>query len=64
MCRGLDILFCGRTNRVSKFVLHSNNPGHPLFNMYCKCNFHIHREASEEAQQLLSSCLLLPGGHC
>lgn len=39
ICRGLDILFCGRTNRVKKFILRTNVPGHPLFNMYLKCNF-------------------------
>ena len=47
MCRGLDILFCGRTNRVTKFVLHSNVPGHPLFNAYCKANFRIHRHTAQ-----------------
>ena len=42
MCRGLDVLFCGRTKRVKKFVLRTNVPGHPLFNMYIKCNFVLH----------------------
>ncbi|KAK9803064.1 hypothetical protein WJX73_005354 [Symbiochloris irregularis] len=40
--RGLDILFCGHTHRVKKFVLRTNVPGHPLFNMYTKCNFTLH----------------------
>ena len=35
----MDILFCGSTHRVKKFVLRTNVPGHPLFNMYIKCNF-------------------------
>jgi len=39
--RGLDILFCGKTHRVKKFVLHTNPPGHLEFNMYTKCNFEI-----------------------
>jgi hypothetical protein len=38
-CRGLDILFNGKTHRVRKFVLHTNVPGHPDFNVYAKCNF-------------------------
>ncbi|BDA50963.1 probable UPF0183 protein C16orf70 homolog at N-terminal half [Coccomyxa sp. Obi] len=37
--RGLDILFHGKTHRVRKFVLHTNVPGHPDFNVYAKCNF-------------------------
>ena len=48
VCRGLDILFCGRTNRVIKFVLHSNVPGHVLFNVYRKANFRIHRHACQQ----------------
>ena len=40
--RGVDILFCGRTHRVKKFVLRTNVPGHPLFNLYLKCNFVLH----------------------
>ncbi len=38
-CRGLDILFDGRTHKVRKFVLRTNVPGHPDFNVYAKCNF-------------------------
>ena len=38
-CRGLDILFDGQTHKVKKFVLHTNVPGHPDFNVYAKCNF-------------------------
>ncbi len=39
ICRGLDILFDGRTHKVRKFVLRTNVPGHPDFNVYAKCNF-------------------------
>uniref|UniRef100_A0A061R1P5 Upf0183 protein n=2 Tax=Tetraselmis sp. GSL018 TaxID=582737 RepID=A0A061R1P5_9CHLO len=39
--RGLDVIFCGRTHRVRKFVLHTNPPGHIEFNTYNKCNFEI-----------------------
>ena len=38
-CRGLDILFDGQTHKVRKFVLRTNVPGHPDFNVYAKCNF-------------------------
>lgn len=37
----MDILFCGKTHRVKKFVLHTNPPGHLEFNVYTKCNFEI-----------------------
>ena len=37
--RGLDLLFCGASHRLKKVVLHTNIPGHPDFNLYCKCNF-------------------------
>ena len=37
--RGLDILFNGHTHKVRKFVLRTNVPGHPDFNVYAKCNF-------------------------
>ena len=35
----MDILFDGRTHKVRKFVLRTNVPGHPDFNVYAKCNF-------------------------
>ena len=37
--RGLDALFCGTTHRLRKLVLHANQPGHPDFGIYSKCNF-------------------------
>lgn len=38
---GMDILFSCETNRVTKFVLHSNFPCHYNFNSYFMCNFEI-----------------------
>ncbi|KHN86875.1 UPF0183 protein T01G9.2 [Toxocara canis] len=36
-----DVCFDSMTNRVSKFVLHSNLPGHYDFGIYARCNFSI-----------------------
>ena len=41
-CRGLDLLFCGRTHRLKKIVLHTNLPNHVSFGMYNKCCFLIY----------------------
>lgn len=38
---GLDILFDAKTHSVTKFILHTNYPGHYNFNMYYRCNFQI-----------------------
>ncbi|CAG9529886.1 unnamed protein product [Cercopithifilaria johnstoni] len=38
---GVDILFDCITNRVQKFVLHTNLPGHFDFGIYARCNFCI-----------------------
>jgi len=38
---GIDILLDARTNRVKKFVLHTNFPGHYNFNMYHRCQFEL-----------------------
>ncbi|KAH7300618.1 hypothetical protein KP509_24G071700 [Ceratopteris richardii] len=46
--RGIDILFDGQTNRIKKFVLHTNFPGHTDFNSYIKCNFIIDCRPSDE----------------
>lgn len=48
---GMDVLFDARTNRVKKFILHTNFPGHYNFNMYHRCEFHLelsseHRRSS------------------
>lgn len=37
--RGLDVLFCGASHRLTKLVLHANPPGHPDFGVYARCNF-------------------------
>ena len=39
LCRGLDVLFCGQTHRIKKFVLHTNYPQHTSFGIYNKCHF-------------------------
>uniref|UniRef100_A0A1B6MN84 Uncharacterized protein n=1 Tax=Graphocephala atropunctata TaxID=36148 RepID=A0A1B6MN84_9HEMI len=38
---GMDILFDARTEKVKKFVLHTNYPGHYNFNTYQRCEFHL-----------------------
>ncbi|XP_054290277.1 PHAF1 protein CG7083-like [Macrosteles quadrilineatus] len=38
---GMDILFDARTQKVKKFVLHTNYPGHYNFNIYQRCEFHL-----------------------
>ncbi|KAI4467632.1 hypothetical protein MML48_2g00013289 [Holotrichia oblita] len=39
---GIDILFDARNHIVKKIVLHTNYPGHYNFNMYQRCEFHLH----------------------
>eukprot|EP00658_Telonema_sp_P-2_P080841 TRINITY_DN8127_c0_g1_i1.p2 TRINITY_DN8127_c0_g1~~TRINITY_DN8127_c0_g1_i1.p2 ORF type:complete len:169 (+),score=35.36 TRINITY_DN8127_c0_g1_i1:681-1187(+) len=38
---GIDLLFDGATHTVTKFVFHTNQPGHRDFNQYDKCHFSI-----------------------
>jgi hypothetical protein len=38
---GLDILFSSETNKVIKFIFHSNFPCHYNFNSYFMCNYEI-----------------------
>lgn len=38
---GLDILFDARTHSVTKFILHTNYPGHYNFNIYYRCDYKI-----------------------
>merc|ERR550539_142121 len=38
---GLDILFDGFAHKVKKFIIHTNQVGHPDFNRWCKCNFNM-----------------------
>ncbi|XP_047001854.1 PHAF1 protein CG7083 [Schistocerca americana] len=55
---GIDILFDAKTQKVKKFVLHTNFPGHYNFNMYHRCEFHLtlppdSRHGSEGSRQLI-----------
>ncbi|PNF19278.1 UPF0183 protein CG7083 [Cryptotermes secundus] len=55
---GMDILFDAKTQKVKKFVLHTNYPGHYNFNMYHRCEFHLTvppdtRQQSSDAGQLI-----------
>ncbi|KAL4426708.1 hypothetical protein ABPG77_004764 [Micractinium sp. CCAP 211/92] len=43
---GLDVLFCGATHRLKKLVLHANQPGHPDFGLYSRCNFRVYAPGS------------------
>lgn len=38
---GVDLLFCGRTHQVKKFILHTNYPNHYDFSIYERCEFRI-----------------------
>ncbi|KAF7258811.1 hypothetical protein EG68_03347 [Paragonimus skrjabini miyazakii] len=46
---GVDILFDARYHHVTKFVLHTNQPGEYTFNTYYRCLFEIPLPASHEA---------------
>jgi len=48
--RGMDLLFCGKTHRLKKIVLHTNPPGHSEFNIYAKCNFYLPINLAATAQ--------------
>lgn len=55
---GVDILFDAKTQKVKKFVLHTNFPGHYNFNMYHRCEFNLtlppdSRQDSESSRQLI-----------
>jgi len=41
---GMDILFDAKHNKVKKFILHTNFPGHYNFNMYQRCEFSLELE--------------------
>lgn len=43
-CRGLDVLFCGHSHCIKKFVLHTNLPNHTSFGTYNKCHFTLPAE--------------------
>lgn len=38
---GVDLLFCGKTHQLKKFILHSNYPCHYDFSIYERCEFNI-----------------------
>lgn len=38
---GIDVLFDANTQRIKKFILHTNYPGHYNFNMYHRCEFQL-----------------------
>lgn len=38
---GIDILFDGLTHNIKKFILHTNTPAQPNFNLYRKCHYTI-----------------------
>jgi len=44
---GIDLLFDARHNRVKKFILHTNFPGHYNFNMYHRCEFALSLSSSK-----------------
>lgn len=48
--RGIDVLFDGASHRAKKFVLHSNQVGHPDFNVYVKCNFAVEVPADDNGR--------------
>jgi len=48
---GLDILFDAKNNKVKKFILHTNFPGHYNFNMYHRCEFSLSLSTSSPVAQ-------------
>eukprot|EP01147_Barroeca_monosierra_P002397 gene2397-5344_t len=60
---GIDILFDGLTKRISKFVLHTNLPGHFDFGQYAKCNFQLiinkDQIKSESSSQSIGASVVL-----
>ncbi|XP_065200197.1 PHAF1 protein CG7083 [Planococcus citri] len=48
---GLDILFDAKTQRMKKFILHTNYPGHYNFNMYNRCDFRICLNAEKQVPE-------------
>jgi len=51
---GIDILFDAKNNKVKKFILHTNFPGHYNFNMYHRCEFSLSLNTSVTVSQGLS----------
>merc|ERR1711884_944312 len=44
---GMDLLFDAKHNKVKKFILHTNFPGHYNFNMYHRCEFSLTLKKAE-----------------
>jgi hypothetical protein len=61
---GFDILFDARTNRVKKFVMHTNFPGHYNFNMYHRCQFELPLNFDGGNSQCLDQDSTSSGGNC
>eukprot|EP00039_Didymoeca_costata_P005757 m.84350 g.84350 ORF g.84350 m.84350 type:complete len:435 (+) comp12961_c0_seq1:425-1729(+) len=49
---GVDILFDGTSHEASKFILHSNHPGHFDFDRYFRCNFKINLARKRTSKDL------------
>lgn len=47
---GMDILFDAKHNKVKKFILHTNFPGHYNFNMYHRAEFSLVLEETNRAK--------------
>lgn len=45
---GLDVLFDARTQKAKKFILHTNFPGHYVFNIYNRCEFKLELNAEDK----------------
>jgi len=61
---GIDVLFDALTHAVIKIVIHCNQPGHPDFSQYNKCNFNVHIQGNlvtpemkwPEIEEVVGSC--------
>lgn len=54
-------MFDAKTQRVKKFVLHTNYPGHYNFNMYHRCEFNLNLPSlsSNDSNQMSGGSKLL-----
>jgi len=51
--KGLDILFDATSHKIKKFILHTNFPTHPQFNLYTKCHYKIKPPSSIDLEEPL-----------
>lgn len=56
---GIDLLFCGKTHQVKKFILHTNYPNHYDFSIYDRCEFRIPVSESSLKPDLESEELII-----